>query len=73
MEGAPDNLHETLSRAPDARWIAYEAASAIALASIETGERRELAQVNPALAGSRNPAVSPDGRRLAYVTANVAS
>src|SRR5262245_28035456 len=46
VEGAPDIPQETLSWAPDARWIAYEAASGIAFASIETGERRELAQVN---------------------------
>jgi Tol biopolymer transport system component/tRNA A-37 threonylcarbamoyl transferase component Bud32 len=59
----------------DGKWIAASPSwqmtssdvSAI-LISVETGERIDLAKLNPALAGSREPAFSPDGRWLAYST-----
>ncbi|HEV3202532.1 MAG TPA: protein kinase [Bryobacteraceae bacterium] len=57
---------------PDGKWLAVSppniisSASSITLISVESGERRDLGKLNPALARSREPAFSPDGRTLAY-------
>ncbi len=58
---------------PDGKWLAVSPLTTattsdpgISLISVENGERRDLGKLNPALAGSREPAFSPDGRRLAY-------
>jgi Tol biopolymer transport system component len=60
---------------PDGKWIAASPSGqltssdvSISLISAESGERIDLAKLNPALAGSREPAFSPDGRWLAYST-----
>ena len=80
--GGPERLLvESSSRAlypawsPDSKWIAASppwlfnsSEVSINLISVESGERVDLAKLNPALAGSREPAFSPDGRWLAYST-----
>jgi Tol biopolymer transport system component/serine/threonine protein kinase len=60
---------------PDGKWLALSPpagltglVSGITLLSFESGDRRNLEQLSPALLGSRSGAFSPDGRRLAYVT-----
>jgi Tol biopolymer transport system component len=71
VESTSTALYPTWS--PDGKWIAaspgwqFTASDvSISLISAETGERIDLAKLNPALAGSREPAFSPDGRWLAY-------
>jgi Tol biopolymer transport system component len=60
---------------PDGKWVAaspnWQNSSSdlsVDLISVESGERFDLAKLNPALAGSREAAFSPDGRWLAYTT-----
>ena len=59
---------------PDGKWIAASPYSeltssdvSVSLISVENGERIDAAKLNPALAGSREAAFSPDGRWLAYM------
>ncbi len=60
----------------DGRWLAVSRVVAgvatgdgIILISPVSGERIDLSALDPALAGSREPAFSPDGRRLAFTRA----
>jgi serine/threonine protein kinase len=60
---------------PDGKWLALslseaftDMVSGIMLLSVESGDRREMEKLSPALLGSRSGAFSPDGRRLAYGT-----
>jgi Tol biopolymer transport system component/serine/threonine protein kinase len=73
LEAPQLNLAPTWS--PDGKWIAASpslqitsSALGVSLIAVESGERIDLAKLNPALAGSREPAFSPDGRWLAYST-----
>jgi Tol biopolymer transport system component len=73
LESASVALYPAWSR--DGKWIAASptwqmTASdvSISLISAESGERFDLAKLNPALAGSREPVFSPDGKSLAYTT-----
>src|SRR6266568_2194212 len=53
---------------PDNKWIAYAQQRGVTLVSVDTGERREFAQLNSAIGiNSAEPVFSPDGRRLAYI------
>jgi Tol biopolymer transport system component len=72
--------YSTLSWAPDAKWLAFSTADSqtgpfnIWAVSVETGERRRFTTFVSQSAshgatirlGDRNPAVSPDGRTLAF-------
>jgi Tol biopolymer transport system component len=58
---------------PDGRWLAVSPVNArtsvaggIELVSPNTGERISWVTIDPAFAGSAEPAFSPDGRRVAY-------
>jgi Tol biopolymer transport system component len=58
---------------PDGRWLAVSPVNArtsvaggIELVSPNTGERVSWVAIDPAFAGSAEPAFSPDGRRVAY-------
>ena len=60
---------------PDGRWIAASPVTPVdgvnrglILVSPATGERVDWVALNPAFAGSAEPAFSPDGRRLAYTS-----
>jgi Tol biopolymer transport system component len=59
---------------PDGNWVAASPVSntanrdrGIVFIPLSGGEPIDLARLNPAFAGSRDPAFSPDGTRLAYV------
>jgi Tol biopolymer transport system component len=64
-----------LSWTPDGRWVitphpaAPDAPAGLALASIETLEIRPLTRPRAGTIGDCCPAISPDGRRLAFVRA----
>jgi len=58
----------------DSRWLAISQAGTqshrekgITLVSPLTGERIDWASIDPAYAGSMQPALSPDGRRVAFI------
>ena len=42
---------------------------ALFVVSLETGEKRQLTNPQPPVAGDVNPAVSPDGTQVAYMVA----
>jgi serine/threonine protein kinase len=55
---------------PDGKWLAVgpeNRSGGITLVAPATGERIDWAALDPAFAGSFEPAFSPDGRRVAYV------
>ena len=62
---------ESICWSPDGNWLyiedraGYWEAEAIFALSVETGEKRRL--TNPGFRGDRDPAISPDGRTLAFV------
>jgi serine/threonine protein kinase len=68
-----DSTPQRIAWSPDSRWIAISQATphshretGITLVSTVTGERIDWAAIDPAFAGSMQPAVSPDGRRVAF-------
>jgi eukaryotic-like serine/threonine-protein kinase len=56
-----------LDWSPDGKWIASSPGSGMILVAAGSGERRELAKLNPALTGGYYATFSPDGSRLAYM------
>jgi Tol biopolymer transport system component len=56
-----------MSWSPDSEWLAVSDRGGIFLVARETGEKRQLTASPPlASAGDRSPAISPDGKRLAF-------
>jgi Tol biopolymer transport system component len=73
VDGPITSLVYAINWSPDGRWIvaggreAGKGGNAIFLVSVETGEKRRLTSPPQLAGGDYFPAISPDGRTLAFV------